>query len=114
MAKSNNKSNKARYDSYKNSGRKIINKEKKKLRHEKRMAKFAKRKENGKTYTYKANPFPKDSEAYIKEQNERSLKNKGHKTDFSKFVSIMAKLQNKINKAIIEEKKAERNNKKDN
>lgn len=105
MAKIKNPSNKKRYDAYKNSGRRLINKEEKQKRHEKRMAKFAKRREEGKAYEYKPNPYKEGSKEYIVEQNERLAKSKKwHKLPLSQFDSVMAKLDNYLNKLKMEEK----------
>lgn len=46
---------------YKSRGQRAINKAIKQKRHEKRMAKFAERKEKAKTYKYEPNPFPNGS-----------------------------------------------------
>ena len=56
---------------YKSCGQRAINKAIKQKRHEKRMAKFAKRKEDGKTYAYQKNPYEKDSREWLTERAER-------------------------------------------
>lgn len=67
-----------------------------------------KRREAGKTYTYKPNPFPKDSDEYYEEQWNRAHKNISHKTPVARWTSIMAKLENQLAK----EKLARSRNKK--
>lgn len=94
MAKPGNQNHKKRYERYKNSGRREENKLKKQQRAEKLKAKFAARKEEGKTYEYKPNPYKKDSAEYRHEELIRSRKNEayGHKTECQKWTSIFAKL----------------------
>ena len=96
MAKPGNKNNKARCEKYKAQGRREINKKKKAIKHQKLMEKFAKRKAEGKTYTYTPNPYKKDSKEYIKEQNSRARKNTSHKSDIAQFESVMRKLENEL------------------
>ena len=67
-----------------------------------REEKMNKRREAGKTYKYKPNPFPKGSDEYYDEQWDRSHKNVSHKTPFARWTSIMAKLENQLD----EERKA--------
>lgn len=55
-----------------------------------------KRREAGKTYTYKPNSFPKDSGEYREEQWRRAHKNVSRKTPFARWTSIMAKLENQL------------------
>ena len=61
-----------------------------------REEKMNKRREAGKTYKYKPNPFPKGSDEYYDEQWYRSHKNVSHKTPFARWTSIMAKLENQL------------------
>ena len=61
-----------------------------------REEKMNKRREAGKTYKYKPNPFPKGSDEYYDEQWNRSHKNVSHKTPFARWTSIMAKLGNRL------------------
>lgn len=61
-----------------------------------REQKMRKRKEVGKTYTYKANPFKKGTDEYREEQWNRRQKNVSHKTPTQKWTSIMAKLENRL------------------
>lgn len=105
MAKPGNKNNKARCEKYKQQGRREINKRKKQEKHKKLMDKFAKRKESGKTYEYKPNPYKKDSKEYIREANIRAEKNKDKMLPISRFDSIMQKADNYLLKLKNEEKK---------
>lgn len=105
MAKPGNKNNKARCEKYKQMGRREINKAEKQKRHQKRMEKFAKRKEEGKCYEYKPNPFKKDSKEYIAEANARARKNIDHKLPMSRFDSVMRKVDNYLLKIKNEEKR---------
>lgn len=94
-----NKNRKKYYETYKQENRILKNKEKKREKHEKRMAKFAKRRGEGKTYSYKPNPFKKDSEEYILEENNRRRKNI-RAIDIGKWDSVMRKLQNRRDKEL--------------
>lgn len=78
-----------------------------------RETRMAARREAGKTYKYKANPYPKDSEEYIKEANERASKNANHRLPAARWTSIMKKVDNELLKKSVEEsKKKQENNKK--
>lgn len=55
-----------------------------------------KRREAGKTYKYKPNPFPKGSDESYDEQWNRLHKNVSHKTPLARWTSIMAKLENQL------------------
>lgn len=57
-----------------------------------------KRKETGKTYVYRPNPFEKGTKEYQKEAKERALKNVSHKTPYARMVSLMDKLDNQLAK----------------
>ena len=61
-----------------------------------REEKMNKRREAGKTYTYKPNPFSKGSDEYREEQWNRAHKNVSHKTPFAKWTSVMAKMENQL------------------
>ncbi len=100
--------NKKVCDKYKASGTREANKRIKQARHEKRMARFAKRKEEGKTYTYEPNPYEKDSKAYLKEAYDRSLKNVDHRLPLAKMTSLIRKVEDQINKEIAAAKELER------
>lgn len=64
---------------------------------ERRQALFAKRREEGKGYEYKPNPYPKDSDEYNQERRRRAEKNMSQKTPVAKMRSVMAKLDNYLN-----------------
>lgn len=84
--------NKKRCERYKLSGHKEENKMKRQKRHEKRMARFAQRKADGKSYEYKPIPFAKDSKEYNKEALIRMNKmeeSMSHKTDYQRVRSAM-------------------------
>lgn len=70
-----------------------------------REEKMNKRREAGKTYKYKPNPFPKGSDEYYDEQYDRAHKNVSHKTPFTRWISIMAKLDNQLAKERMEKSK---------
>ena len=61
-----------------------------------REEKMNKRREAGKTYKYKPNPFPKGSDEYYEEQWDRSHKNVSHKTSVARWTSIMAKMETQL------------------
>lgn len=96
--KAGNKNHKERCKRYKQEGRRNTNKLKKQKKHEKRMQKFAKRREEGKTYQYEPIPYKKGSKEYIREQNIRSHKNDTNKTECQIWDSIMRKVQNVVDK----------------
>jgi hypothetical protein len=74
--------------------------------------KFAKRREAGKIYQYKPNPFPKGSDEYYEEQVKRAEKNAFKTLGFAKLRSIYAKLDFQIAKKEKESKeKSKKNNK---
>lgn len=104
-----NKNRRKYYDAYKQEGRLLKNKEKKKAKHEKRMAKFAKRREEGKSYSYKPNPYKEGTDEFILEENRRRVKNV-RPISIGKWDSVMRKLQNRRDKAL-ELAKAKKENK---
>ena len=55
-------------------------------------------------YTYKPNPFPKDSKDYWKEVNARAKKNKNHKLPLAYLTSFFAKVDNELAKKKQDEK----------
>lgn len=97
MAKIKNPSNKKRYDAYKNSGRRLINKAENQKKHKKRMERFAKRREEGKSYEYKPNPYKEGTDEYIMEESNRASK-KSARLDIAKYDSLMAKLDYQLKK----------------
>ena len=70
-----------------------------------REEKMNKRREAGKTYTYKPNPFKKGTWEYRMEARKRAEKNVSHKTPFARWTSIMAKLENQLAKEKTEKSK---------
>lgn len=107
MARKGNKSNAKCYDSYKMSGRKDTNKKLKQARHEKRLARFAKRKEEGKCYEYSASR----AETKRKEALEEGVvlgtnvdSNRGTHTHYAKLTSFFRKVDYQIE----EDKKKEK------
>ena len=70
-----------------------------------REEKMNKRRETGKTYTYKPNPFKKGTLEYHMEARKRAKKNVSHKTPFARWTSIMAKLENQLAKEKSEKNK---------
>lgn len=88
---------KKKCEKYRNQGRKETNKELRAKRHEAHMKKFADRREAGKTYEYKPNPYKEGATEYNREVLERAEKNRSKRTEFDKMKSIMRKLQNEIN-----------------
>lgn len=63
-----------------------------------REQKMNRRRELGKTYSYKPNPFSEGTKEYYHEQRDRARKNVSHKTRISKLKSVMAKLDNRLAK----------------
>lgn len=113
---------KQKYDKYKNSGNKAKNKILKQERHEKRLAKFAKKREDGKGYVYSKeksdNKFNKYCTEYnLNIQNSTELRNsyfkpnqnsnRGKHTPLAKYTSEMRKLDNRMK----EREEAEKKNK---
>ena len=88
---------KKKCEKYRNQGRKETNKELRAKRHEAHMKKFADRREAGKTYEYKPNPYKEGTVEYNREVLERVEKNRSKRTEFNMMKSIMRKLQNEIN-----------------
>lgn len=61
-----------------------------------REEKMNKRREAGKIYTYKANPFKKGSRQWHEERIKRANKNVSHKLPIAQWTSLMAKLDNQL------------------
>lgn len=96
--KMGNKAHKERCKQYKAEGRRELNKKKKQARHEKRMQRFAERRESGKCYQYDK----KRTEKKIKDRVPIGTNLGSNKrTDVAEWDSISAKL----NKIYEEEKK---------
>lgn len=95
--------NKKWCEKYKNSGTRCINKAKKQQKNQERIAKFAKRKEEGKCYEYKPNPYNKDGDKkeqnkYYREKRLRERKNVDHRLPISKLTSMLRLVQNDLDK----------------
>ena len=88
--------NKHHCDKYKSSGAHEINKQLKQERHQKRMSKFAKRREEGKAYEYKPNPFKEYTKKWWDEHRDRQEKNVDRRSDQAKHDSWNRKLQNQL------------------
>lgn len=73
-----------------------------------REEKMAKRRENGKCYVYKPNPYTKGTDAWEKENTLRIQKSRGSKTPVARMMSCMKKVENNLT----EEKQRIRNRKK--
>lgn len=95
MAKPN-KAHKARCERYKSRGQREINKALKQEKHKKRMAKFAARREAGKTYEYKPNPYKEGTNDWNRENLTRKEKNKSKKTELQIITSTLRKLKNQL------------------
>ncbi len=69
------------------------------------------RREAGKSYQYKKNPYAEGSEEYIKEQNVRAAKNINHRLPTARWTSIMKKVDNELLKAAAEDSRKKRETK---
>ena len=81
-----------------------------KAKEERRQAKFAKKRDEGRAYEYKPNPYDKNSKDYSEWSNYydlaeyRSYKNVDRKTPVARLTSIMKKLDNQLAKERMERK----------
>lgn len=94
---------KKKCERYKNAGTRGINKAEKQKKHEKRIAKFTQRKEEGKCYEYKPNPYNKDGSRkeqfeFRQERRKREAKNVDHRLPLQKLTSMMRLLENEQSK----------------
>lgn len=96
--KAGNKKHKERCQRYKQEGRKEKNKTKKQIKHEKRLKKFADRREQGKTYEYKPNPYKKGSDQFLLEENRRREKNRSKKPELQYWESVYNSMCRRVNK----------------
>ena len=112
MAKIKNPSNKKRYERYKQENRRGVNKEKKQKRHQKRLERFAKRREEGKNYSYEKSPYAdwKDEERQLEAIIKQNKKDS--RLPLQRWDSIWNKLCYKVNKQIAAEKIAQKYSKK--
>jgi hypothetical protein len=62
----------------------------------KREEKMQKRREAGKTYSYKKNPYTEGTKEYRDECKKRDEKNKSNKLHYANMTSVFAKLDNRI------------------
>ena len=86
---------------YKSRGQREINKAIKQKRHEKRVADLAKRKEEGKTYSYQKNPFAKDTREWATERARREEKVYKESNEYKKYARVFGRLDRDMR--IIEE-----------
>ena len=77
---------------YKSRGQRAINKAIKQKRHEKRVADFARRKEDGKTYFYQKNPFVKDTREWATERARREEKVYKESNEYKKYARVFGRL----------------------
>lgn len=104
--------NKKFCEHYKQTGQRERNKKLKQERAERVKMRFEKRREDGKTYEYKPNPYDKDSKnngekrRYRLEKAERAMKNVDHRDSVSKWRSILRKVENAVNEEEEARKKA--------
>lgn len=71
-----------------------------------REQKMEKRKLAGKSYAYSPNPYIKGTKEYDREVRERAAKNVSRKTPTARWTSLMAKLDNQLEKEKMEKTKA--------
>ena len=90
--------NKERCKRYTASGHREANKERRRENDKKRTARFAKRREEGKAYEWKPNPYDPERQKrqYAEEANARAAKNVDHRDSVSRWRSVMQKLSNEI------------------
>lgn len=77
---------------YKSRGQRAINKAIKQKRHEKRVADFARRKEDGKIYSYQKNPFVKDTREWATERARREEKVYKESNEYKKYARVFGRL----------------------
>lgn len=91
MSKPNKKHNEW-CKNYKSRGQREVNKAIKQKRHEKRVAQFAKRKEEGKTHSYQKNPFVKDTREWATERARREEKVYKESNEYKKYARVFGRL----------------------
>lgn len=77
---------------YKSRGQREINKAIKQKRHEKRVAQFAKRREEGKTYSYQKNPYEEGTYQWGLECVRREEKVHKESNEYKKYARIFGRL----------------------
>lgn len=90
--------NKERCKRYTASGHREANKERRRENDKKRIARFAARREAGKAYEWKPNPYDPERQKrqYAEEVNARAAKNGDRRDWVSRWRSVMQKLNNEI------------------
>ena len=91
MSKPNKKHNEW-CKNYKSRGQREVNKAIKQKRHEKRVAQFAKRREEGKTHSYQKNPYEKGSYNWEAERIRREEKAYKEPNEYKKYARIFGRL----------------------
>lgn len=91
MSKPNKKHNEW-CKNYKSRGQREVNKGIKQKRHEKRVAQFAKRREEGKTHSYQKNPYEKGSYNWEAERIRREEKVYKEPNEYKKYARIFGRL----------------------
>lgn len=91
MSKPNKKHNEW-CKNYKSRGQREVNKAIKQKRHEKRVAQFAKRKEEGKTHSYQKNPYEKGTYQWELERIRREEKVYKEPNEYKKYARIFGRL----------------------
>lgn len=114
MAKDKHGKHKEWCKNYKASGQREVNKVKKQERHEKHLAYFAKRREEGKTYTYQKNPYEKDSRAWLTECAKRAEKEHRDSNEYRHYAKVFGRLQRDLDREYAEARKEEMKTKKRN
>ena len=77
---------------YKTRGQREVNKAIKQKHHEKRVADFAKRKEEGKTYSYQKNPYEKDTREWLTECARREEKTHKESNEYKRYARVFGRL----------------------
>ena len=90
--------NKERCKRYTASGHREANKTRRQENDKKRTARFAKRREEGKAYEWKPNPFDPETQRrkHVEEARIRAEKNGDRRDNVSKWRSVMRRLNNEI------------------
>lgn len=77
-----------------------------------REERMQKRRDAGKVYVYKKNPYTEGTKEWVKEELARAEKRKSKKPHYAKMTSVFAKLDNELAKAELAAKKKSRNKEK--
>lgn len=91
MSKPNKKHNEW-CKNYKSRGQREVNKAIKQKRHEKRVAQFAKRREEGKTYSYQKNPYEKGTYQWELERIRREEKAHKEHNEYKRYARVFGRL----------------------